>query len=77
MTLESAMSRLDNELSRCDGPVDVRTFVHSFYPHDIEAGQHLERAFHARLLRGRLVSRLVKFDGHISAIIDRTCPVWH
>ena len=40
MTLETVMSRLENELSRCDGPVDVRTFVHSFYPHDIEAGQH-------------------------------------
>ena len=68
MTLEYLMTRLKDELARSDGPVDVRSFVGFFYPHDIEAGQLLERAFHARRLRGRFVSRLVGFDGHISAI---------
>ena len=77
MTLESLIFRLDDELSCSGAPVDVRSFVRSYYPDDIEAGQLLERAFHAGLLRGRLVARSVEFDGHISAIADCTRTVWH
>ena len=77
MIPESVMSRLDDERPCPEDPVDVRNFVSSFHPHDIEAGQFLARAFHAGLLRGRLVARTVDFDGHISAIVDRTRPVWH
>ena len=77
MTMEVVLSRLDDELTRTGGPVKVPSFLATFHPHDVEAGQLLERAFHVRLLRGRLISRLVKFDGYISAIVDRTRPVWH
>ena len=77
MTLESVMSRLSDELSRSGGPINVRRFVAGYFPHDIEAGQLLGRAFRARLLRGQFTSRLVKFEGHISAIADDTRPVWH
>ncbi|MCY4555139.1 MAG: hypothetical protein OXF79_01850 [Chloroflexi bacterium] len=77
MTLQTVMSRLRDELSRSGGPIDVRRFVASCFPYDIEAGQLLERAFRARLLRGQFTSRLVKFEGHISAIADDTRPVWH
>ena len=77
MTLESVISRLKDELTRSGAQVDVRPFLATFYPNDIEAGQLLERAFHMGLLRGRFVSRLVEFDGHISAIADDTRPVWH
>ena len=77
MTLETLMARLDHQLYQATGPVDVSTFVHSFYPHDVEAGQLLMRAFDARLLRGRLASRTVEFDGHISGVADDTRPVWH
>ena len=77
MTLEAVMGRVRDELARSTGPIDVRHFVASYFPHDIEAGQLLERAFHVGLLRGRLVSRLVEFDGHISTIADDTRPVWH
>ena len=77
MTLESLLTQLADERPCPEDPVDVRSFVGSFYPHDIEAGQLLERAFHARLLRGRLLARTIEFDGHISAIADDTRPVWH
>ena len=77
MTLESVMSRLAEQRPCPENPVDVSRFVASYFPHDIEAGQLLERAFRVGLLRGRLVSRLVAFDGHISAIADDTRPVWH
>ena len=77
MTLETVMSQLSDELSRSGGPIDVRRFVASYFPHDIEAGQLLERAFRARLLRGQFTSRLVEFDGHITDIADDTRPVWH
>ena len=60
-----------------DGPIDIGRFVASYFPHDIEVGQLLERAFHARLLRGHLSTNFVKFEGHISAIADDTRPVWH
>ena len=77
MTLEHVTARLRHELAQSDGSVDVSDFVATFGIHDIEAGQYLERMFRAGLLRGRFVSRLVEFDGHISAISDRTRPVWH
>lgn len=77
MTLETVMSRLAAERPCPENPVDVRSFVDSFYPHDIEAGQLLERAFHARLLRGRLTTNFFEFDGYVSAIVDRTRSVWH
>ena len=77
MTIETVISRLKDELTCSGTPVDVRPFLATFYPHDIEAGQLLAQAFRVGLLRGRLVVRTVEFDGHISAIIDRTRPVWH
>lgn len=75
VTLETLKARIAKELEH--GRVDIAPLVSSYSPHDIEAGQLLERAFRAGLLRGRLVSRLVEFDGHISAIADDTRPVWH
>ena len=77
MTLEALMTRLRRDLSHSAGPVDVRRFVASYFPHDIEAGSLLIRAFHARLLRGRVSTNLVDFDGHVSAIVDDIRPVWH
>ena len=77
LTLEPLMVRLADELALCNGPVDVGDFVRSFYPHDVEAGELLTRAFDARLLDGVLVSRLVKFHGHINGFADDTRPVWH
>ena len=77
MNLETVISRLKDELTRSGAQVDVRSFLATFYPNDIEAGQLLARAFHAGLLRGRLIARTVDFDGYISAISDRTRPVWH
>ena len=77
MTLESVMAQLRHDLAGSAEPVDVQPFFATFYPHDIEAGQLLAQAFHAGLLRGRFVARTVEFDGHISAIVDRTRPVWH
>ena len=77
MTLETLMERLSDNLSRSDGPIDVRRFVASYFPHDIEAGSLLARAFHAGLLRGHLSTNLVEFDGYVSAIADDTRPVWH
>ena len=71
------MSRVTDDLARNADPINVRSFLATFYPHDIEAGQLLERAFRAGLLRGSFVSRLVEFDGHITAIADDTRPVWH
>jgi len=71
------ISRLSDELSRAGAQVDVQPFLATFFPDDIEAGQLLARAFHVGLLRGRLVARTVEFDGLISAIVDRTRPVWH
>ena len=75
MTPETVMTQLRRALEY--GRVEVPSFVGTFYPHDIEAGQLLERMFRTGILRGRLVSRLVGFDGHISAIADDTRPVWH
>lgn len=75
MTLDNLMNRISAELVH--GPVDVRQLVDSYYPDDIEAGRLLMRAFDARLLRGRFVSQLVEFDGHISGITDDTRPIWH
>ena len=77
MTLETLMARLRHDLSQSAEPVDVRRFVASYFPNDIEAGSLLMSAFDARLLRGRLSTNLVEFDGHVSAIIDDTRPVWH
>ena len=71
MTLESLMSRLDDELSRSDGPVDVRSFVNFYYPDEMTAGQLVLRAFDARLVRGRLQWTYSECSGHISAIVDR------
>ena len=75
MTPETVMTQLRRALEH--GRVDVPSFVATFFPYDIEAGQLLERMFRAGLLRGRFLSRLVKFDGHITAIADDTRPVWH
>ena len=75
MTLETLMARLDNELTH--GPIDVREFVGSYHPHDVEVGQLLMGAFAARLLRGRVAFGPVEIDGHISSIADDTRPVWH
>ncbi len=69
------MTQLRSELAK--GRVKVAPFVATFSPYDVEAGQLLERMFRAGLLRGRFVSRLVDFDGHISAIADDTRLVWH
>ncbi len=77
MTLEALMTRLRDELSRTGRPVDVQSFVASYYPHDIQAGQLLTKAFGARLLRGRLVAKTVHFEGHVSRIADDTPLVWH
>ena len=77
MTLESLMTRIRDELERTREPIDVAEFVAGYFPHDIETGQLLERAFGAGLLRGRFCSRLVDFDGHVSGIADDTRPVWH
>ena len=76
MTLEALMTRLRDELSRTGRPVDVQSFVASHYPHDIQAGQLLTKTFGARLLRGRLCARSVRFEGYVSGIADDTRPVW-
>ena len=68
MTPEFVMTQLLRTLEH--GRVEVPSFVATFGSHDIEAGQVLSRLFHMGLLRGRFVSRLVDFDGHISAIAD-------
>ena len=75
MTLEALLARIADQLKH--GPIDVREFVASYYPHDIEAGQLLMRAFDAYLLRGRFTSRLVEFDGRISGFTAGSPPVWH
>ena len=72
MTIEALMSRIAYELCRTNGPIPVKDFVGSFYPHDVEVGQLLMRAFDERLLRGRLTTNLVDFDGHISDV----APDW-
>ena len=77
MTLETVMAQLRHDLAHSAGPIDVKPLLATFHPHDIEAGQLLDRAYHVGLLRGRFVSRLVELDGHISAIADDTRPVWH
>ena len=77
MTLETLTARLRHDLSQSSESVDIRRFVASYFPHDIEAGSLLMRAFRAGLLRGRISTNLVDFDGHVSAIIDDTRPVWH
>ena len=63
MTPELLFSRLRDELA--NGPVDIASFVAGFFPHDIEAGQLLTWAFDAKLLRGRLRTNLIEFDGRI------------
>ena len=77
MTLEPVMARVRHELAQSDGPLDVKRFLATFYPHGIEAGQQFARAFHRGLLRSRLATNLVGFNGQISAIVDDTRPVWH
>lgn len=77
VTLPTLMADIGEALSRSGGPIDVKRFLARYFPHDVEAGRLLARAFHAKLLRGRLVDRMVKFEGHISAIADHTRPVWH
>ena len=75
MTPEFVMTQLRRALGH--GRVEVPSFVATFGPHDIEAGQILSRLFRVGLLRGRFVSRLVDFDGHITGIADDTRLVWH
>ena len=75
LTLETLKARIAEELSH--GSIDVREFVGSYYPNDVEAGQILMRLFDARLLCGRLRMNLVEFDGQISGIADDTRSVWH
>ena len=77
MTLESLMDQIRRELARSSKPIDVKRLVATHCPHDIEAGRLLSRAFHVGLLRGRLHTKMVEFDGHISGIADDTRPVWH
>ena len=62
------MARVADRLDRDKDPNDISDFVRSFGQHDIEAGRLLMRAFDIRLLRGRLGTNLVEFDGHISAM---------
>lgn len=77
MTLDTLIEGLSDDLARSDEPIDVRRFVAGYFPHDIEAGALLARAFHAGLLRGHLSTNLVEFDGYVSAASDDTRPVWH
>lgn len=51
MTLDSQMASLRSELLRSGQTMDVRVFVADFFPHDIEAGQLLTRAFDGRFDR--------------------------
>ena len=75
LTLETLTAHIVKELEH--GRVEISPFVSSYSPHDIEAGSLLERGFRVGIFCGRFVSRLVEFDGHISAIADDTRPVWH
>ena len=77
MTLQTVLERVAEWLNRLGGPINVRDFLRSFGRDDVEAGQLLAQAFETNLLRGRFVSRLVDFDGHISGFADDTRPVWH
>ena len=71
MTLETLKARIAKELAR--GPVDIASFVGSYFPYDIQAGSLLATGFHMGLLRGQLRTNLVEFKGRITAIDD--CPV--
>jgi len=63
MAPELLFTRLRDEL--VNGPDDIASFVAGFFPQDIEAGRLLTQAFDAKLLRGRLRTNLMEFDGHI------------
>ena len=77
MTLESLLTQIGNQLRRTGQPVDIGTFVAGQFPHDMEAGRLLVRAFDARLLKGRLHTNFFDFEGRIIGIADDTRPVWH
>ncbi len=77
MTFETLIMRIRDELARSRKPIDVSSFLATYLPHDIEAGQLLIRVFNARLLRGRHRTTLVQFEGHIAGIADDTRPVWN
>lgn len=66
MTLETLMASVRGELARPSKPIDVRAFLAAYSPREVEAGQLLIQAFDARLLRGRLCTNLVDFDGNIT-----------
>ena len=67
-SVETLMTRLRKELSRTGKPVDVQRFVAKDFPHDIQTGQMLAKAFRERRLRGRLVARSVHFEGFVSGV---------
>ena len=75
MTLVDLLERARAMLTR--GPVDVRELIDSFGFDDMEANTLLNRAFHARLLRGHLRWSHFASSGHITGIADDTRPVWH
>ena len=77
VSLRTVLVRLAEWLDRSGGPVDVSEFVRSFGLNDIQAGQQLMRAFDAHLVRGRLTTNLVEFDGHISRFPDDTRLIGH
>ena len=71
MSLQTVMERLDHMLNNSDTPVDIRHFVLSFYPEDVEAGRLLVKAFEDKLVSGNLTSKLVEFNGRISGLTDQ------
>lgn len=72
--VEALVSRLRDELSRTDKPIDVQTFIARDFPHDIRTGQLLLKAFLAHRLRGWIVARSVHFEGYVSGIADNVRP---
>ena len=76
-SVEALVERLRDELARTGEPVDVQDFIAPYFPHDIEAGQLVEKAFRARLLRGRLCVRSVHFEGYVSGVAANMPLVWH
>lgn len=66
MTPQTLMKRIRDELAH--GRIQFDSFVRSFGIRDIEVGQLLMRASDAGLIRGRIGTNLVEFNGHISGI---------
>lgn len=68
MTEEQLLSRVCYDLCRSPDPIQIRPFVQSFFPNDVKAGRTLARLFDRQVVRGRLDTNLVDFDGHISHV---------